>query len=157
MAGLLPFPRSLTAHRGERSRLPSDVAYQGQRYPHGYYSTKGERWGRGHFSTVKSPGTAAPLRAKNREIAKGGFRGPAKWEQADPRKACKYRIARNRITLSEGSDGCISTAAFFMEFRVSPRQAARVSCQEDKGWKIKISVVFWPPARSSSAHGAGRQ
>ena len=29
-------------------------------------------WGRGHFSTVKSPGTAAPSRAKNREIAKGG-------------------------------------------------------------------------------------
>ena len=28
--------------------------------------------GRGHFSTVKSPGTAAPFRAKNREIAKGG-------------------------------------------------------------------------------------
>ena len=29
-------------------------------------------WGRGHFSTVKSPGTAAPSRAKNREIRKGG-------------------------------------------------------------------------------------
>ena len=28
--------------------------------------------GRGHFSTVKSPGTAAPSHAKNREIAKGG-------------------------------------------------------------------------------------
>ena len=57
----------------------------------------------------------------------------------------------------EGSDGSISIAAFFVEFRVSPWQAARVSCQEDKGWKIRISAAFWPPVRSSSAHGVERQ
>ena len=42
-------------------------------------------WGRGHFSTVKSPGTAAPFRVKNREIRKGGS-GARETELAYPRK-----------------------------------------------------------------------
>ena len=41
--------------------------------------------GRGHFFTVKSPGTAAPFRAKNREIRKGGS-GALETELAYPRK-----------------------------------------------------------------------
>ena len=157
MAGLLPFPRSLTALSGERSRLPSDVAYQGQRYPHGYYSTKGERWGAGsHLYGEVPQGPPPPLALKIAKLLRGDLE-PAKWSRWIPGKAHKQRIAHNQITLSEGSDGCISTTAFFMEFRVSPRQAARVSCQEDKGWKIRILAAFWPPARSSSVRGADRQ
>ena len=47
-------------------------------------------------------------------------------------KPRKQRGVHNLTTHAEGSDGCISTTAFFMEFRVSQQQAVRVSCQEDK-------------------------
>ena len=47
-------------------------------------------------------------------------------------KPRKQRAVHNLTTYAEGSDGSISTTAFFMDFRVSKQQAVRVSCQEDK-------------------------
>ena len=76
-------------------------------------------------------GPPPPFALKIAKFARGDPE-PAKRNWRILEKPRKQRGVHNLTTHAEGSDGCISTTAFFMEFRVSQQQAVRVSCQEDK-------------------------
>ena len=94
----------------------------------------------GAGSNLYSPrpiGPPPPNRRASAKLYRGDPEGPRNRSPGAGKPHEKW-IAHNLISLSKGSDGVKSTTAFFMEFRVSPQRSARVSCQEDKGWKIRI-------------------
>ena len=104
-------------------------------------------------------GPPPPLALKSAKLAGWGQRSrgkPRKMKETGmfSRENCRFQHKNHVIA---GSDGVVSTAAFSHGVSCQPQVPRGGFVSGGMRWKIKISAVFWPPARSSSARGVERR